>query len=88
MLPCVRKNTLQASTGEETSFVTRYVPMQTLSNLRRNGCLGSIPVILLLGVGSVVAAGSACWNDVRELPSQTHELLPAEEPPPAQHSAT
>ena len=65
------------------------MPMQTLSNLRRNGCLGGIPVVVLLGVGSAMAAGAASWRDVQKLPAQTHELLPAdEEPPVAPHRAT
>ena len=42
-------------------------------------------MVVLLGVGSAIAAGAASWKDARELPAQRHERLPAdEEPPPAQ----
>ena len=69
--------------------ITCYVPTQTLSSLRRNGCLGGIPVVVLLGVGSAIGAGAACWRDGQELPAQADELLPADtEPPPAHNSAT
>ncbi|EIE26907.1 Aph-1, partial [Coccomyxa subellipsoidea C-169] len=34
----------------------------TLVNLRPNGCLGSVPLLLLLGLGSAVAAGYICWQ--------------------------
>ena len=45
--------------------------------------------MLLLGLGSAIAAGAACWKDVREPPAQTHEPLPTDdEPLPAQHSVT
>lgn len=46
-------------------------------------------MVVLLGVGSAMAAGAASWRDVQKLPAQTHELLPAdEEPPVAPHRAT
>lgn len=61
--------------------LTCYISMQTLSNLRRNGCLGGIPVVVLLGVGSVIGAGIASWRDVRELSAQRHERLSADEDP-------
>ena len=31
--------------------------MQTLANLRRNGCLAAIPVLLVMGLGAAAAAG-------------------------------
>ena len=31
--------------------------MQTLGNLRRNGCLAVIPVLLAMGLGAAAAAG-------------------------------
>ena len=55
--------------------------VQTLANLRRNGCLGSIPVILLLGLAAGAWAGAACWVDALQSASVTHApLSPDEEP--------
>ncbi|CAK0780148.1 hypothetical protein CVIRNUC_004949 [Coccomyxa viridis] len=53
----------------------------TLANLRRNGCLGSIPVILLLGLAAGAWAGAACWGDALHSALVTHApLSPDEEP--------
>lgn len=54
---------------------------QTLVDLGQDGCLGSIPVILLLGLTSGVAAGAACLWDVKESASQMHAPLPTEDQP-------
>ena len=37
--------------------------MQTLANLWENGCLVSIPLLLLLALGAAGTAGWVCWED-------------------------
>ena len=38
-------------------FSQRAGALQTLGNLRRNGCLAAIPVLLAMGLGAAAAAG-------------------------------
>lgn len=52
----------------------------TLVNLRPNGCLGSTPLLLLLGLASAAAAAHICWqNAVTGGGEASHVALPTSE---------
>ena len=55
--------------------------LQTLVNLRPSGCLGSIPLLLLLGLAAAATAGYICWRSVAARPAELRgAALPTYEP--------
>lgn len=55
---------------------TYCVTVQTLINRAPNGCLRSIPLLLLLGLASAAAAMYVCYEGARGGPQQGHVPLP------------
>ena len=65
------KNTVQSIAPPLTHLIAALL---TLANFRKDGCLATVPLLLLIGIMSVIWAASITWKEVKcQFPTRIHQ---------------